>query len=61
MTTALLYCIIVYFVSGVRLPLSYEQREVLIVVIFCQFLFCLVALLARIAMSGFYRTELILE
>jgi len=62
MNAVLLYCIIAYFVSAVGLPSCFEQREILIVVTFCLFLLlCPIALLARIAMSGFFRTELKLE
>ena len=61
MTAVLLHCIIVYFASGVGLPLCFERREILIVVIFCPFRLRPIALPARIAMSGFFRTELILE
>jgi hypothetical protein len=61
MTAVLLYCIIVYFVSGVDLPLCFEQKEILIFAIFCPFLLCPIALLARIAVYGFFRTELIPE
>ena len=61
MPAVLLYCIIVYSVSKFGLPSCFEQREILIVVTFCPFLLCPIALLARIAMSGFFSTELLLE
>jgi hypothetical protein len=51
--------IVLYYRVG--LALRFEQREILIVVMFCPFLLCPIASLARIAMSGFFRTELILE
>jgi hypothetical protein len=48
------------FVSGIGLPLYCEQRETLCVVIVCLSV-CLIALLARIALSGFFRTEMAFE
>jgi hypothetical protein len=67
MTAVLLYCIVLYCIvlyyiasSAVGLPLCFEHREILIV-IFCPVLLSLIALLARIAVSGFFRAELTIE